>query len=129
MQPLWERHGDHAAKCRVPEKGQNLECHRLQVCQNDHCSHSQVVDVVKEDLKELMENLGQYPERQNIEFEDVSELSHLLVLIANQEEDATVRQALEERVNELLDLFLLAQSLGDQEWMRELRQRLTKIMI
>lgn len=101
----------------------------VQVCQNDHCSHSQVVDVVKEDLKELMENLGQYPERQNIEFEDVSELSHLLVLIANQEEDATVRQALEERVNELLDLFLLAQSLGDQEWMRELRQRLTKIMI
>ncbi|MEJ8543974.1 hypothetical protein [Brevibacillus borstelensis] len=101
----------------------------VQVCQNDRCSHSQVVDVVKEDLKELMGNLGQHPKRQNIEFEDVSELSHLLVLIANQEEDATVRQALEERVNELLDLFLLAQSLGDQEWMRELRQRLTKIMI
>ncbi|USG67186.1 hypothetical protein NDK47_07830 [Brevibacillus ruminantium] len=101
----------------------------VQVCQNDHCSHLQVVDVVKEDLKQLMENLGHNPQRQNIEFDEVSELSHLLVLMANQEEDGAVREALEGKVNELLDLFLLAQSLGDEEWMRELRQRLTKIMI
>ncbi|QQE75551.1 hypothetical protein KDJ56_06185 [Brevibacillus composti] len=101
----------------------------VQVCQDDGCSHLQVIDVVKEDLKDLMENLGHNPQRQSIEFEQVSELSHMLLLIARQEEDATVREALEERVNELLDLFLLAQSLGDQDWMKELRQRLTKIMI
>lgn len=100
----------------------------VHVCVDDNCDHSQVVDVVKEDLKSLMEELGQDPARQAIEFEEKSELSHLLVLIAN-EGDATVSEALGERVNELLDLFLLAQSLGDEKWMLELRHRLTKIMV
>lgn len=100
----------------------------VHVCVDDECAHSQVVDVVKEDLKSLMEELGQDPARQAIEFEEMSELSHLLVLIAN-EGDSTVSEALGERVNELLDLFLLAQSLGDEKWMLELRQRLTKIMV
>jgi hypothetical protein len=101
----------------------------VHVCTDDHCAHIQVVDMIKEDLKKLMEDLGQNPQRQAIEFEEVSELSNVLVLALHEGEDATVRQALEERVNELLDLFLLAQSLGDETWMRELRQRLTKIMI
>ena len=100
----------------------------VHVCVDDSCAHSQVVDVVKEDLKDLMAELGQNPERQAIEFEEMSELSNLLVLIAN-EGDSTVREALEGRVNELLDLFLLAQSLGDEKWMLELRHRLTKIMV
>ncbi|CAM3337579.1 MULTISPECIES: hypothetical protein [Brevibacillus] len=100
----------------------------VHVCVDDECAHSQVVDVVKEDLKSLMEELGQDPARQAIEFEEMSELSHLLVLIAN-EGDSTVSEALGERVNELLDLFLLAQSLGDEKWMLELRHRLTKIMV
>ncbi|MDA5110178.1 MULTISPECIES: hypothetical protein [Brevibacillus] len=101
----------------------------VHVCGNDACGHSQVVDVIKDDLKKLMEEWGQHPQRQSIEFEEVSELSHLMVLIAKEKEDATVREALQERVNELLDLFLLARSLGDQNWMHELRQRLTKIMV
>ncbi|WP_230077272.1 hypothetical protein [Brevibacillus sedimenti] len=84
----------------------------VHVCENDACSHSQVVDVIKADLKKLMEEWGQHPQRQSINFEDVSELSHLMVLIAKEKEDATVREALQERVNELLDLFLLARSLG-----------------
>ncbi|HZG80413.1 MAG TPA: hypothetical protein VEZ13_06515 [Brevibacillus sp.] len=100
----------------------------VHVCVDDSCAHSQVVDVVKDDLKDLMTELGQNPERQAIEFEEMSELSNLLVLIAN-EGDSTVREALEGRVNELLDLFLLAQSLGDEKWMLELRHRLTKIMV
>jgi hypothetical protein len=101
----------------------------VHICVDDRCAHTQVVDMVKEDLKKLMNDLGHNPQRQSIEFEEVSELSNLLVLAAHQGEDATVREALEERVNELLDLFLLAQSLGDEMWMRELRQRLTNIMI
>jgi hypothetical protein len=96
----------------------------VRVCVDESCDHSQVVDVIKEDLKSLIDN----PERQAIEFEEMSELSHLLVFISN-EGDSSVREALGERVNELLDLFLLAQSLGDEKWMLELRQRLTKIMV
>lgn len=101
----------------------------VHVCVNESCAYSQVVDVIKDDLKALMEDLGQWPERQAIEFEEMSELSNLLVLIANEGMDSSVREVLGERVNELLDLFLLAQSLGDERWMLELQERLTKIMV
>ena len=100
----------------------------VHVCVDSNCANCQVVEVVKEDLKSLMEELGGNPERQSIHFEKLSELSNLLVLIAN-EGDSSMRRALEERVNELLDLFLLAQSLGDETWMLELRKRLTQIMV
>ncbi|WNC13279.1 hypothetical protein [Brevibacillus brevis] len=101
----------------------------VHVCVDDCCAHSQVVDVIKGDLKALMEELGQHPERQAIEFEEMSELSNILVLISNERTNSSVREALGEKVNELLDLFLLAQSLGDEKWMLELRERLTKIMV
>lgn len=101
----------------------------VHVCVDECCAHSQVVDVIKDDLKSLMEELGQHPQRQAIEFEELSELSNLLVFIANEKANSSVREVLGERVNELLDLFLLAQSLGDQKWMKELRERLTKIMV
>lgn len=100
----------------------------VHVCVNDSCANCQVVESVKADLKSLMEDLGKHPQPQAIEFEELSELSNLLVLIAN-EGDSSMRGALEERVNELLDLFLLAQSLGDEKWMLELRKRLTQIMV
>lgn len=101
----------------------------VHICSDESCAHSEVVDVIKDDLKSLMEELGQHPQRQAIEFEEMSELSNLLVVVANEGLDSSVREALGERVNELLDLFLLAQSLGDKKWMLELRQRLTKIMV
>ncbi|WP_421617616.1 hypothetical protein ACAF76_005425 [Brevibacillus sp. TJ4] len=100
----------------------------VHVCVDDHCANCQVVEVVKDDLKALMDNLGGNPQRQAIEFEELSELSNLLVLMSN-EGDSSVRAVLEQRVNELLDLFLLAQSLGDEKWMLELRKRLTQIMV
>lgn len=107
-------------------KIQNVPVH---VCEDEQCSHCQVVEMIKDDLKKLMNSLGNDPQRQAIEFEEVSELSNLLVLVANQGEYSCVREVVEERVNELLDLFLLAQSLGDQKWMLELRQRLNQLMV
>jgi hypothetical protein len=101
----------------------------VHVCVDDHCAHSQVVEVIKDDLKKLMDELGQNPQPQAIEFEEVSELSNLLVLVVKEGEESAVQEVVEEKVNELLDLFLLAQSLGDRQWMLELRQRLTKILI
>jgi hypothetical protein len=101
----------------------------VHVCLDEHCAHSQVVEEIKEDLKKLMNELGQNPSRQAIEFEEVSEFSNLLVLVANQEEEASVKEVLKERVNELLDLFLLAQSLGDENWMLEIRKRLTQLIL
>lgn len=98
------------------------------VCLDDDCAHSQVVDVVKEDLKNLMNELGNNPPRQAVEFDRFSEFSNLLILVAEQDEDIPTKHLIEGRINELLDLFLLAQSLGDENWMGEIRKRLMQIM-
>jgi uncharacterized protein YicC (UPF0701 family) len=99
----------------------------VHVCQNDNCSHSQVVDIIKDDLKSLMNDLGSHPERQSIEFKEISEFSNVLVLVADRQEESDARDVIEERINELLDLFLLAQSLGDEEWIMDIRKRLVQI--
>lgn len=103
----------------------------VHVCEDDRCSHSQVVEIIKEDLKQLMKDLGPTPGQQEIEFEQISELSHLLVYVADQSvenEESVVRTMVENRVNELLDMFLLAQSLGDERWLTEIRHRLVQIV-
>jgi hypothetical protein len=99
----------------------------VHICTSANCTNSQVVEAIKEDLKKLMNDLGQSPIRQDIGFDEVSELSHLLVSIADQTEEVDVTRLMEQRINDLLDLFLLAQSLGDQQWMNDIRKRLTKI--
>jgi hypothetical protein len=101
----------------------------VHVCVNEHCAHYQVVEEIKEDLKKLMNDLGQNPPRQAIEFEEVSEFSNLLVMVSSQEDETCVREMLKERINELLDMFLLAQSLGDEKWMLEIRKRLTQLIL
>ncbi|WP_134685931.1 hypothetical protein [Brevibacillus migulae] len=98
------------------------------VCLDEDCSHSQVVDMVKDDLKNLMNELGNHPPKQAVEFEEISEFSNLLVLVADQEEEIPTKLLIEERINELLDIFLLAQSLGDEKWMGEVRKRLMQLM-
>lgn len=99
----------------------------VHVCDDEHCSHSQVVEVIKEELKQVMKELGPAPVRQDIEFEQLSELSHLLLHDCEANEENAVKIVVENRINELLDMFLLAQSLGDERWMTEIRQRLVQI--
>ncbi len=101
----------------------------VHVCLNDDCAHSQVVETVKEELKQLMEDLGPRPSKQEIDFHLVSEFSNILVMAADKYEDVEVKHAVAERINELLDIFLLAQSLGDEKWMNETRRRLTQIIM
>jgi hypothetical protein len=97
------------------------------VCLEEDCAHTQVVDFIKDDLKNLMNDLGENPERQLIEFGEISEFSNLLALVSNEFEESAARNMIEERINELLDLFLLAQSLGDENWIRDIRKRLVEI--
>jgi len=100
----------------------------VHVCSDERCDHSQVVDEVKDDLKRLMNDLGRNPARQNIDFEQFCEFSNLLVMVADRCEEKAVTYTVEQKVNDLLDMFLLAQSVGDEKWMGEIRSRLTKLI-
>lgn len=98
------------------------------VCSDDTCTHSQVFEGIKGKLQKLVHDLGHNPNRQEIHFEEMSEFTNLLIMVADEQDNCDVSKLVDERVNDLLDMFLLAQSLGDEKWEGELRKRLLEIV-
>jgi hypothetical protein len=94
----------------------------------DACQKSEVFQGVKAELADLISQFGQSPEKQQFLFNETSELAYLL-MTASQEEfkQCSADKLLEDRINELLDLLLLARSLNDQPWVEDLLKRLAQI--
>jgi len=92
------------------------------------CERSEVLQDVKEDLSALIRQLGRNPGKQQIRFDESNELAYLLHEATKRERVHTpVESIVKERVNELLDMLLLAQSLRDAAWAEEIRERLLQI--
>lgn len=105
-----------------------VEIENVPVYTCEACSRSEVFPDVKPDLAGLIGNLGSKPDRQQLHFDDMSELAHLMMKVTDKERrHEPVEKILEERVNELLDMLLLARSLGNEPWMEDVRQRLAQI--
>lgn len=94
----------------------------------DSCNRSEVFCEIKGELTGLIGSLGNKPDKQQLQFEEVSEIAHLMVLATNEKcISISIERIIEERINELLDLLLLAQSLNDESWVAEVRKRLSQI--
>lgn len=92
------------------------------------CQRSEVFPPVKQELTGYIRTLGTNPESGNVSFCDISELAGLLHKVTSKENRRLSAEAIvEERINELLDMLLLAQSLGDADWMENIRYRLRQI--
>ncbi|XEC96939.1 hypothetical protein AB6A23_10590 [Paenibacillus tarimensis] len=94
------------------------------------CSRSEVFPEVKPDLTGLIGKLGARPPKQTFLFNEWNEWADLLVELYDKQKQAdahSVERIIEERINKLLDLFLLAQSLSDEEWINDLEKRLSQI--
>ncbi|HZG54935.1 hypothetical protein [Paenibacillus sp.] len=92
------------------------------------CDRSEVLQDVKHELSSLIRRLGRNPEKQEIRFNESNEVAFLLHEVTKKERaNVPVEQIVKERVNQLLDLLLLAQSLGDEPWSEEIRDRLSQI--
>lgn len=93
-----------------------------------HCGNSEVYSGVKSDLKGLIEKFEAAPGKQQIQFEEVSEIAHFyLQTLAKPLECRSVHERIEERVNELLDTYILAKSLQDVEWTDDIHRRLLQL--
>jgi hypothetical protein len=94
------------------------------------CGRNDVFPGVKEDVGRLVGQLGSKPTPRSIPFDQVHEWAGVLSHAMNQSEtlQATViARAAEERVNQLLDLWLIASSLEDETWKLELSNRLSQL--
>ncbi|MNR17315.1 hypothetical protein D3C85_1339670 [compost metagenome] len=83
---------------------------------------------MKPELTGLIGRLGSKPEKQQFSFHEVSEVAFLLLKVTEKERmNDSMEKIVEDRINELLDILLLAQSLGDEPWAEEIRKRLSQI--
>ncbi|MBB6671119.1 hypothetical protein [Cohnella nanjingensis] len=96
----------------------------------ERCSRNEVFPGVKSDLGVLVGRLGSQPHAQTIPFDEIHEWAGVLSHAQSHSKPlrpAMVARVTEERTNELLDLWLVASSVGDEAWMAELRERLSQL--
>ncbi|MBD3918100.1 hypothetical protein H8B09_05000 [Paenibacillus sp. PR3] len=95
------------------------------------CSRSEVYTVVKTDLTGLIGKLGAQPEKQTFRFDDWNEWANLLVeafdVHKKQPDPALIDRLAGERIDMLLDLYSLAEKIGDNEWKNDISKRLTQL--
>lgn len=94
------------------------------------CSRSEVIPEVKPDLTGLIAKLGAEPDKQTFLFNECNEWADLLVeakVNKKPPEPQDVEALIQQRINTLLDLYLLAQSLGDEDWIADLNKRLQQL--
>lgn len=94
------------------------------------CNRSEVFPEVKPDLTGLIAQLGAQPDKQTFLFNECNEWANLLVEAKAEKlrtDQPAFERLIEQRINELLDLYLLAQSLNDEAWITDINKRLEQI--
>lgn len=94
----------------------------------EDCTSSEVVPAIKDDLKGLIQELGNRPSEQELDFVECNELAYLLGMVSRKEMNHwSIDGLIQDRINQLLDLLLLASSLEDEAWTEDIQRRLQQI--
>lgn len=94
------------------------------------CSRSEVFPEVKPDLSGLIGRLGPQPDKMTLQFNEWNEWADLLMqacIDKKQPDPSAFERLIEERINALLDMLLLSQSLRDDQWAADIQKRLSQI--
>lgn len=92
------------------------------------CGHCEVLPEVAPDLIALLRSLGDHPMEQHIWFNEVHELAYIFFEAnRNKKQSRTVHEIIQDRINQLLDLLILARSLCDSSWVSDVEGRLGQI--
>ena len=96
------------------------------------CSKSEVYVDVKKDLTDLIAEYGKTStEKQTLLFQEFSELVNVFFEMFTKGSKyvnvAEFERMREERVNQLLDVYLLAKTMNDEEWMEDIQKRLKQL--
>lgn len=94
------------------------------------CGRNDVFPGVKEDVGRLVGQLGARPAPHSIPFDQIHEWAGVLseaLNVSDSLQATTIAKATEERINQLLDLLLIASSVEDEVWKSELQNRLSQL--
>lgn len=105
-----------------------IEIENVPVFSCEDCRRSEVLAEVKSELTGVIGELEKTDDKQHVHFNDICEIAHLMFKVTEKQyATEPVEKIVEERINELLDLLLLAQSLKDEPWAEDVRKRLEQI--
>lgn len=105
-----------------------VEIENVPIYSCEECKRTIVFPAVKQELTRFIGTLGHEPERKQYFFNEMNEIANLMHKVADKERwQESVERIVEERINELLDLLLLAQSVDDAAWTNDIRERLAQI--
>ncbi|WP_339315643.1 hypothetical protein [Paenibacillus sp. FSL R10-2734] len=98
------------------------------------CTSYEPMSFIKTDLGKLVKELNADVPRQDFSFTERNELASVLkdslsegVVGGFQELELAIREAIQTRVDMLLDIYRLAEVLTDQKWMEETSRRLSQL--
>lgn len=101
----------------------------------DYCLTYELIPSMRPDLKKCVDLLGPDPSINSFSLTEYHELARLIyeVLAEGDYSEDSLKQILEheiqERINLLLDLYGMAESLQDQAWVSDLRLRLSQLSV
>ncbi len=105
-----------------------LEMMNVPIYTCDFCQSSEVFHSVRADVTEMIEKIGNPSEKKILNFDDVNELAHLMYKASDKDLlDIPLEMIVAERINELLDLLILARSIEDSLWVEEVQRKLIQI--
>ncbi|MGG1880039.1 hypothetical protein [Paenibacillus campinasensis] len=100
----------------------------------EHCEHYEVLKPVKPYVVQYIAAIDGSLEHADVSLAEMNESVHVLYSVlqgADQETEAEVfarfKEAFDDRVNMLLDLFGCARKMKDDDWMREIQERLEQL--
>lgn len=109
-----------------------LAIHHVPVYTCTVCENSELVPEIKHDVIRIMERSRDVktPKRIQVLFEEEQEVASVLLECLEQPNEHYVtlyERVSQERVNHLLDVYLLAKTWGDMDWMVDLERRLKQL--
>ncbi|MGZ9587037.1 hypothetical protein [Paenibacillus marinisediminis] len=96
------------------------------------CEHSELVSEIKQDVIDIMQQMNEHApsKRVKVMFDEQQELASVYKeCLEHEGGDLSIsfEKIAQERVNQLLDVYLLAQTWGDMTWMEDVERRLRQV--
>ncbi|NBI30689.1 YgiT-type zinc finger protein [Chengkuizengella sp. YPA3-1-1] len=113
---------------RTVKYSKKIHIRNVPIFSCENCEESEVLLDVKEDLTQLIQKIDPSYSKNQIFFNEINEFAHLLYVSSEKELiHIPIEDIIQLRINELLDILLLAQSLHDTKWVNETEKRLLQL--
>ncbi|MFD2670239.1 hypothetical protein [Marinicrinis sediminis] len=105
-----------------------MEIENVPVYTCDECEVYQVLPSVKEHVKALLTQQEETASKHAVDLASENEIAQLLSMAADEQyEHYELNEMVEERINQLLDMLIMAKALHNEEWVKDVEDRLSQL--